>query len=406
MVPCRQSMDASVNSEPDVALVHDYLLVMRGAERVFAQIAALWPAAPIYTLLYDEAAMNSGFSGRRVQTSGLQRLGVQQHSFRRLLPLFPRAAASLSTGDFDLLVSSSSAFAHGVERRADAQHVCYCHTPFRYAWQDYGRATTNVSPVARPVVRRTLSRVRTWDRRAAARVSHYVANSELTRQRIEEFWGRESVVVNPPVEVDRFHIGEPEDYFLVVAELVRHKQVEIALEAAAQAAQRIKIVGEGPEFKRLRGMYGSTAEFLGRVSDKRLSELYAACRALIVPNVEEFGIAAVEAQASGRPVVAASVGGACETVIDGETGVLITPGNVGVLAEALAQIDFEKFSPERMRSHAQQFAPPFFARKFADAVEELTGVRPPAAPVPLTRADASATGRGGRASTERSSRGS
>jgi glycosyltransferase involved in cell wall biosynthesis len=134
----------------------------------------------------------------------------------------------------------------------------------------------------------------------------------------------------------------------------------------------------------LRGIYGSTAEFLGRVSDARLSELYAGCRALIVPNVEEFGIAAVEAQASGRPVIAASVGGACETVIDGETGVLITPGNVGALAEAMAQVDFDRFSPERLRIHAQQFAPPFFAHRFADAVQELTGVRAPGAPAGLT----------------------
>lgn len=366
-----------MNHEPRVALAHDYLLVMRGAERVFARIASMWPEAPIYTLLHDATTMNSTFSGRQVETSWLQRLGVQQDSFRRLLPLFPRAAEKLPTDQYDLVVSSSSAFAHGVRRADDAQHVCYCHTPFRYAWQDYARATTRVSPLARPIVRGVLARVRDWDLRAANRVSHYIANSELTRQRIEEFWGRESVVVNPPVEVERFHIGEPEDYFLVVAELVHHKRVEIALEAAAQGAQRIKVVGEGPEFKRLRASYGSTAEFLGRVPDAELSDLYAGCRALIVPNVEEFGIAAVEAQASGRPVVAAGIGGACETVIDGETGVLITPGNVGALAEAITQVDFDRFSPEGLRRHARQFAPPFFARRFADALEKLTGVRPP-----------------------------
>jgi glycosyltransferase involved in cell wall biosynthesis len=364
------SLDGAFPSHVRAALVHDYLLVMRGAERTFSKIASLWPDAPIYTLLYDATGTEGRFGDREVRASTLRHLRVRQHNFRRLLPLFSKATERLPLQEYDVIISSSSAFAHGVRRSPGSVHVCYCHTPFRYAWHDYADVVGQSNRYARPFVARLLRGIRDWDLESSKHVTHYVANSQLTRERIHDFWGRDAAVVHPPVDVHRFYTAPPEDYFLVVAELVRHKRVEVALEAASRAAQPIKVVGSGPEFKRFARTYGSTAEFLGRVSDRELLDIYAHARALVVPNIEEFGIAAVEAQASGRPVLAASVGGTCETVVDGETGVLVTPENVGALAEAMSQVDFESFSPQRIQSHAAKFSVPAFQQRFIAEVSQ------------------------------------
>jgi glycosyltransferase involved in cell wall biosynthesis len=352
-----------------LALAHDYLLVMRGAERTFAEIAACWPAAPIYTLLYDEAAVAAGFAGREVHTSRLQRLGASQRSFRYLLPLFPATTERLPVDAYDVVVSSSSAFAHGLRPRPGALHVCYCHSPFRYAWHERDRALEEAPRLARPLMRRTLKRIRAWDLEAAGRVSRYVANARITQERIERLYGVESEVVHPPVAVERFSIGEPEDFLLFVGQIVPHKRVEVALEAARLAGRPIKVVGEGPDLPRLEQLYdGPGAEFLGGVSDDRLAELYASCLALVVPNVEEFGIAAVEAQAAGRPVVAVSQGGVRETVIDGVTGVLVAGEDAAALAEPLRDADFDRFDPAAIRANAERFSARSFRRSFAALV--------------------------------------
>ncbi len=356
------------------ALVHDYLLVMRGAERTFAAIAGCWPKAPIHTLLFDAVATSGHFGGRKIHPSPLQRLGVGQQGFRRLLPVLPLAAERLPIAGHDLVISSSSAFAHGVRVGEGAIHVCYCHSPFRYAWHERSTALAESPRPLRPLLRLTLEHIRRWDLRASRRVTHYVANSEICRRRIEEFWGRDATVVHPPVEIERFAIGVPEDFFLVVTELVRHKRVQNALAAARKARVPIKVVGTGPDLDRLRALYGSSADFLGRVSDAELADLYARARALIVPNVEEFGIAAVESQAAGRPVVAADEGGVRETVVNGSTGVLVAPGNVDALAEALAETDFEGFRPNAMREQAEQFSREIFQRKFVIEVNRVCRV--------------------------------
>jgi glycosyltransferase involved in cell wall biosynthesis len=360
-----------VHASP-VGLVHDYLLVMRGAERTFAAIAECFSDAPIYTLLYDRTGTNGAFDGREVRTSYLQRLGADQRSFRRLLPLLPGAARRLPVQEHDLVISSSSAFAHAVRPRSGAVHICYCHTPFRYAWFERRRAEEELPRPLRPLLRLALARVRKGDLAASRRVSHYIANSEATRHSIQRFWGREATVIHPPVDVDRFAPGEPEDYLLVVTELVPHKRVEVALEAARRARRRLKIVGTGPELERLRALYGGHAEFLGRVGDRELAELYSRALALVVANVEEFGIAAVEAQAAGRPVVAPAAGGTLETVVPGRTGVLVPPGDADALADALRATDFRRFSPESIREHAQRFSRDAFQDRLRAEVKRLT----------------------------------
>jgi glycosyltransferase involved in cell wall biosynthesis len=359
--------------EEDIALVHDYLLVLRGAERTFAAMADVWPSAPIYTLLYDEEATQERFDEHPVVTSPLQRVGARQSGFRRLLPLLPLAARRLPLEDAKLVVSSSSAFAHGVRPAEDAVHVCYCHSPFRYAWHERRRALDEAPAPLRPAVDGLLGAIRRWDRHSSEGVTHYIANSRITRQRIRDFWGRDASIVHPPVAVERFQQDRPEDFFLFVGEVVRHKRLEIALEAAQKAQVPLKVVGSGPDLERLEAEYGDSADFVGRVGDGKLESLYAKARALVVPNVEEFGITAVEAQAAGRPVVAAGAGGALETVVDGETGVHFPPGDVDALAEIMRYSDFESFESDQIVRRAQRFSVPRFQKRLRNAVRQAAG---------------------------------
>lgn len=355
---------------PRVTLVHDYLLVMRGAERVFAAIADVYAQAPIYTLLYDESGTGQRFKGRSVNTSMLQRLGVSQRGFRRLLPLYPLAIERLRLPASDVVLSSSSAFAHGVHPPAGAVHVCYCHAPFRYAWYEQERALSEVTAPLRPALSLALARMRRWDRAAAARVDCYIANSQLTRERIRRFYGREATIVHPPVETRRFHVGTPSEELLVVSEIVRHKRVAVALEAARRARARIRVAGSGPELDSLRAAFPE-AEFLGRVGDDALAELYSSARAVIVPSMEEFGITAVEAQASGRPVIAAAAGGALETVLDRETGVLARLDDVDSFAQAIREIDSIGFDPKRAVDNAARFSVAVFRDRLSSCVSEI-----------------------------------
>src|SRR5256885_1782991 len=310
---------------------------MRGAERTFAAMAEQYSASPIFTLLYDAQGTGGRFADRQVTTSALQRLGVDQSTFRRLLPLYPFAIARLRLPPADVVLSSSSAFAHGVRVPAQAVHVCYCHAPFRYAWYEEARALAETRAPLRAALRLQLRWMRRWDRAASQRVHAYIANSQLTRERIKRYYGRESTVIHPPVETHRFAPGPPGDALLVVSELVRHKRVHIALEAARRARTPITVVGTGPEQAALEDAYPE-ATFYGRAGDGELVALYAGARAVIVPSLEEFGITAVEAQAAGRPVIAPAAGGARETRLDGRTGALVTLDELESVRRAIERI--------------------------------------------------------------------
>ncbi len=366
----------------NVALVHDYLLVMRGAERTFAAMAESYPDAPIATLLYDPVGTEGRFAQREVRTSVLQRVAADQGRFRRFLPVLPLAAERLPLDGARLVLSSSSAFAHGVRPAPDAIHVCYCHSPFRYVWHERERTEAGVPAAARPALHAVLGAVRRWDARASRRVTAYLANSELTRGRIADFYGRDATVVHPPVDVERFAVDPaPDDFFLLVGEVTAHKNPEIALAAAQRAGVAVRVVGDGPELPRLQRLFPG-ATFLGRVDDRRLIELYATCRALIVPAIEEFGITMVEAHAAGRPVVAAARGGACEIVVEGETGALVPPRDVDALAEALRETDWERFDADRLRASAARFSRDAFRDRLGAAIagvlaRERAAVAPP-----------------------------
>lgn len=354
-------------------LAHDYLLVMRGAERTFAEISKCYPGSPIYTLLYDRNRMGPFFADHEVRPSVLQWLPIRQRGFRKLLPLFPAAVERMELGEHDVLVSSSSAFAHGIRSGGGATHICYCHSPFRYVWHERDLAVREVPAAARSLLGRQLDWIRRWDIDAAARVDHFIANSKITQQRIADFWGRDSTIIHPPVDVERFRVGTPEDFFLTVGELVAHKRVDRVLLAAERAGRRVKVVGTGPELPRLRARFGDRAEFLGRVQDDHLADLMARARALVISAAEDFGIVAVEAHAAGRPVIGPDVGGTTETVRDGETGVLYPAEDLDALTEVMRAVDFDRFDPARARRSALRFRPEVFRERIRAEVHRLAG---------------------------------
>lgn len=352
----------------DVALAHDYLLVMRGAERTFAALAGCFPAAPVYTTVYSPEGTEGAFADRPVHTSPLQRLRPSQAHFRRLLPAYPWAVGRLPTDRFPLVVSSSSAFAIGARKGEGARHVCYCHTPFRYAWHERQRALAEAPPGLRPALAAWLARQRRWDVARAREVDLFVANSEVTRERIARCYGRDAAVVHPPVEVERFAPATPGGTLLVVSELVAHKRVELGLRAARLAGAKVRVVGGGPELERLRTSYADVAVFLGRIPDRELADEYARAAALVVTAPEEFGIVAVEAQAAGRPVLAFDVGGVRETVEPGETGERVADGDVAAMAEAMRSVDWHGFAPERAVASAARFSTSRFQKRMRELI--------------------------------------
>src|SRR3954447_19596025 len=292
-----------------VALVHDFLLDLRGAERVFAAICDAWPEADVFTAVYDPAGTEGRFEARSPRTSFLQRVRPTARSFRPLLPLYPHAVEALDLRGYETVISSSSAWAHGVLVDPGSVHVCYCHNPFRYAWSEREATLAARNPLTRPPLRLLLARWRQWDWIAAQRVDRYVANSAITAARVRRYLGREATVLHPPVELGRFAPGPVGEHYLVVAELMAHKRIDVAIDAFNRLRRPLVVVGDGPELRRLRRLAGPTVTLTGRVSDERVAALMSSSRALVVTAAEEFGLAAVEALASGRPVIALGAGG-------------------------------------------------------------------------------------------------
>jgi glycosyltransferase involved in cell wall biosynthesis len=345
----------ALQGTPRVALVHDFLLDLRGAERVFCELCAMWPDADIYTAVYDEEGTEGRFTGRRIHTSFLQRLRPSSRTFRALLPLYPAAIEAFDLSGYDLIVSSSSAWAHAILFDENTVHVSYCHNPFRYAWND--RDTTLArfrDPFTRAFLRGLFRRWRQWDWIAAQRTNRYVANSKTTQQRILTYFGRESSVVHPPVEISRFFPGRVGEHYVVVSELMPHKQIDVAIAAFNRLKLPLIVVGDGPEARRLTAAAGPTIEFAGRISDAAVADLLRSARALIMTAIEEFGIVAVESQASGRPVIARRGGGALETIVEGVTGCFWS-GGPDELAQAVLEFDDAAVDPQVCAANAARF---------------------------------------------------
>jgi len=360
-----------------VALVHDYLMQgVRGAERVLAAIHELYPEAPVYTLLHDPEIMAPLCAGWEVRTSFLQRLPAARRLHKALLPLMPAATESLALAEYDLVLSDSSAWVKSVRFRGSAVHLCYCHSPARFLWfwsREYW-ATATANPLARAAGRALLGHLRRWDRATCDRPTAYLANSRLVRERIRRYYGRESTVVYPPVETDLFQpVEEDGDFYLVVSALNPYKSVDLAVAAFTRLGLPLVVIGDGPERPRLERMAGPSVRFRGRCEQEEVCHSMARCRALIHPQEEDFGIAAVEAQSAGRPVLAYGAGGARETVLEGETGLFFGEQTPDSLCAVVRRFESEgaAFDKQVCRRNALRFSKRRFQEEYAEQVRRV-----------------------------------
>ena len=361
-----------------VGIVHDYLAQSGGAERVIEAMHAMWPDAPIFTSVYDRAATLKSFADMDVRTSFLQRWGwARTAKYHKLaLPFFPLAFESFDFAGYDCVISNTTGFAKGVITGPETCHICYCHTPARFAWRSHEYLAQNgYGATKRRVLTILLHFLRNWDYAAAqTRVDYFLANSYNITRRIRKYYGRASRVLYPPVETNRFMLAQrpAADFFLVVSRLLPYKRVDLAIAACNALGVPLKVVGGGPDLARLRSLAGPTVEILGRQPDAEVQRLMRECKAFIFPGEEDFGIAPVEAMASGRPVVAFGAGGALETVIAGETGVFFDEPTVESLAEALEQVGRLSVDGERLRRHATRFDVLHFQARLRLLVDECT----------------------------------
>lgn len=353
-----------------VAFVHDYLTQFGGAERVLLEILKLYPQAPLYTSLGDRAIVREHFSHVDVRTSFLQRIPGAATHFRSLLPLYPAAFESLDLRNYDLVVSSTTAFAKGVRTAPGALHVSYVNTPTRFLWYPQEYAWHVMPAPVRPLARLWMRSLRSWDLAAAQRPTRLIANSAHVAGRIRTVYGRESDVVHCPVDAQEFGADATvSEYFLVMSRLLPYKRVHLAIAACNALSLRLIVAGAGPDEQRLRKLAGPTVTFAGSVDDAQRRRLIAQARALIVPGVEDFGLVALEAAAAGRPAVAFAAGGALETIVEGETGIFFRDPTAESLAHALQALSAAGFDRARMAAHVSRFSPDLFRAKLAALIQ-------------------------------------
>ena len=356
-----------------VALVHDYLNQMGGAERVVMALHEIFPEAPIYTSIYDPKRVDPAFGKMDIRTSFMQKFpGVTKHH-QPYLPFYPFAMEQLDLRGYDLVFSSSSAFAKGVITRPETVHICYCHTPMRWCWnyEEYVERE-HIGKVARSLLPFLITRLRIWDQMSATRVDHFIANSPIVAERIRKYYRRESIYIPPPVEASRFPFdstSQAEDYFLILSRLVPYKRIDLAIQACNALQLPLVIIGGGRDQERLQRLAGPTIRFLGRLPDEQVIHYYKHCRAFLFPGEEDFGITPLEAQACGRPVIAYGAGGALATVIEGVTGTFFYEQTVESLVSVLANFDAKTFNPTAIRNHALEFDTPRFQRRIVQYIE-------------------------------------
>jgi glycosyltransferase involved in cell wall biosynthesis len=361
-----------------VALVHDWLTGMRGGEKVLEGLCELLPTADIFTLLHDRGSVSPLIERHRIETSFVQRLPFARARYRTYLPLFPFAVEQFDLDTYDLVVSSSHCVAKSAIAPPGARHLCYCHSPMRYAWDQFDSyfGPDRVGPTAsRWVYRPMLDRLARWDAATASRVDRFVANSAHVADRIRRYYNRVATIVYPPVDTTFFHPAAvtPDSHFLVVSALVPYKRVELAIEACARVGASLRIVGDGPDRARLERLAGPNVAFLGRRSDEEIRDEYRRTAAVLLPGEEDFGIVPVEAQACGRPVVALGRGGALETIVNGETGILFDDPTAGSLATALERVTGTTFDTGRIRRYAERFSRERYLDEMRALVAETAG---------------------------------
>jgi glycosyltransferase involved in cell wall biosynthesis len=363
-----------------VAIVHDYLTQLGGAEKVLEEILKLYPQAPVYTLAYNPLTMNGKFASADIRSSFIQKLPGGVKNYQYYLPLMPRAIESFDLTSYDLIISSASSFAKGVIKNESATHVCYCHTPTRYMW---GGVTEHIDqlPYSWPLRRAAalaVKKMKRWDNLASQRPDVLLANSEVIRQKIAKYYKRQAAVIYPPVDVNFFSVSDrPGSYFLAGGRLVWYKRFDVIVKAFNRTKLPLKIFGTGPDFKKLRAMSRPNIEWLGFVDDKTLANLYGEALAYIHPQEEDFGITAVEAMAAGRPVIAFNAGGAVETVVNGQTGYYIDEQSWEALGDAVIRFRPESYSAAACRQQAEKFSVANFQENFKKVIAEIIQQRKP-----------------------------
>jgi len=367
-----------------VALVHDWLTGLRGGERVLQAICEMYPEADVFTLVHLPGSCGPVIESRRITTSFLQRLPASQTRYRHYLPLFPLAIESLDLRGYDLVISTSHAVAKGCRPAPGARHIAYVHTPMRYVWDQFDAyfGRDRVGPLTRAAAHLVAPWLRRWDVRSTKRAHGLIANSRFVSQRMARVWGRAAdAVVYPPVETSRFRPATdlpaaergPGGYALIVSALVPYKRIELAVQAFNRLGRKLIVAGDGPELSRLAALAGPTVRFLGGVPHEELPQLYARASFFVLPGEEDFGIAPVESQSAGRPVLALGRGGALETVVPGRTGLFFEKPAVESLLTGIAEMD--RFAPvadpDAIRAHAERFAAPRFKRELREALDRL-----------------------------------
>ena len=342
-----------------VAIVHDWLNQMGGAEGVLETLVKMFPEAPVFTTIYWRQGMPAHYRTWDIRTTWLDRAPFIYRHHQPFLPLYPLAVESIDLRGYDLILSNKSGFCHGVRTSPTQLHIDYCLTPTRYVW-DYSGYTKRegLGRATGLVLRPLINRLRRWDRRAADGVDHFIAISQEVQARIARFYERDSTIIYPPVDIERFcpSAEPPGDYFLIVSRLIPYKRIDLAVRACSELGVPLIVGGEGRDRAALETAAGPTVRFVGRVPDEELQELMAHCRAFIFPGYEDFGITPLEAQAAGRPVIAYAAGGALDTMIDGETGVFFHEQTPEALADAIRRLERTDFDPAAIRRNAERFS--------------------------------------------------
>ncbi len=366
-----------------LALVADWLPTFGGAEHVIAAMHELWPSAPVYTTLAKRGSIGA-LNNANIRTSSLQNWYLFFGKHRMLLPWMPRAIERIHLQGFDVIVSSSHAVGKGIIPPSDSVHICYCHTPMRYAWEmeDVYLEDFGITGPLKKFARKTLKKLRRWDLSTARRVDHFIANSSETARRIKEIYGRDATVIHPPVDghffepcpladADRSHEGLRLSYFLAVGRLVPYKRFDLLIDLANTLKLPLKIVGRGHDEKRLKKRAGPTVEFVGFVKDEDLPKMYRDASALLFPQLEDAGVVPLEAQACGTPVIALGKGGALDTIVNGKTGLFFAEQTVESLRDALDRFDTMQFDRAAIREHAKQFSVEKFQEKLKSFVQTI-----------------------------------
>jgi len=355
-----------------VALVHDYLNQYGGAERVLEAFCQIFPKAPIYTLLYDEKRTGYAFEGREIHTSFMQKVPLVKSHHRPFLMLMPLAIEQFDLSQYDLVISDSASYAKGVITSPKTLHICYCHTPIRYAWDDSHKYIEEFGypGLVKKVIPFFMNYIRLWDEQAAQRVDKFIANSQFVAQRIKKYYHQDSVVIYPPIKTNLFQISSDLDsYFLMVGRSLPYKRFDLGIEVFNRLGWPLKIIGDGPERKNLQRQAKDNIEFVGLVSDEELKEYYAHCQALVFPQEEDFGMMVVEAMSAGRPVIAYRAGGALETIEEGVTGLFFEEQTPEHLIKTLKEFKSTDFNPELIRKKAMEFDEERFKEKIKGFIE-------------------------------------